>query len=67
MIEFIVWTRKFVGFGDISNDVRTKTENLKTIYFIVFFIGHHQILQNYEFHSFRIQVDCVIKCAVKVE
>ena len=42
MIEFIVWTRKFVGFGDISNDVRTKTKSLKTIYFIVFSIGHHQ-------------------------
>ena len=52
MIGFIVWTRKFVGFGDITNDVKPKTKNLKTIYFIVFSIGHHQILQNYEFHFF---------------
>ena len=52
MIEFIVWTRKFVEFGDKTKDVMTKQKTWKINYFVVFSIGHHLIFQNYEFHFF---------------
>ena len=50
MIGFIVWTCKFVEFGDKTSDVMTKQKTCKINYFVVFSIGHHQIFQNYEFH-----------------
>ena len=34
---------------------------------IVFLIGQHQVLQNYEFRLFHIQVECVLKCTAKME
>ena len=52
MIGFIVWTRKFLEFGDKTNDVMTKQNAWKINYFVVFSIGHHLIFQNYEFHFF---------------
>ena len=52
MIEFIVWTRKFVEFGDKTNDEMTKQKTGKIHYFVVFSIGHHLIFHNYEFHFF---------------
>ena len=67
MIGFIVWTRKFVEFGDKTNDVMTKQKTWKINYFDVFSIGHHLIFQNYEIHFFHAQAKCVLKCAVKVE
>ena len=67
MIGFIVWTRKFVEFGDTTNDVMTKQKAWKINNFIVFSIGHHLIFQNYEFHFFHAQVECIFKSTVKVE
>ena len=67
MIGFIVWTRKFIEFGDKTNDVMTKQKTQKTNYFVVFSIGHHLIFQNYEFHFFHVQAECVLECAVKME
>ena len=59
MIGFIVWTHKFVEFGDKTNDVMTKQKSLKN--------KHHLLFQNYEFNFFHAQVECVLKCTVKVE
>ena len=67
VIGFIVWTRKFVEFGDKTNDVMTKQKPSKINYFVVFYIGHHLIFQNYEFHFFHAQAEFVLECAVKVE
>ena len=67
MIGFIVCTRKFVEFGDKTNDVITKQKTWKIDYFVVFSIGHHLIFQNYEFHFFHAQAESVLECAVKVE
>ena len=67
MIGFIVWTGKFVEFGDKTNDVMTKQKTWKINYFVVFSTGHHIIFQNYEFHFFHAQAECVLVCAVKVE
>ena len=54
MIGFIVWTHKFVEFGNKTNDVMTKQKKnnqkkktWKLNYFIVFPIGHHIIFHNY--------------------
>ena len=52
MIGFIVWTRKFVEFGDKTNDVITQQKKRKINYFVIFSISHHLIFQNYEFHFF---------------
>ena len=67
MIGFIVRIRKSVEFGDKTNDVMTKTKNLKNTLFCCLFIGHHLIYQNYEFHFFHAQAECVLECAVKME
>ena len=63
----IGFTRKFVEFGDKTNNVMTKQKAWKINNFIVFSIGHHLIFQNYEFHFFHAQVECISKCTVKVE
>ena len=67
MIGFIVWTRKFVEFGDKTNDVMTKQKTWKINYFVVFSIGHQLIFQNYEFHFFHAEGECILERAVKVE
>ena len=62
-VGFIVWTRKFVGFGD-KTEQNKNMKNKLLFYYINRTARGSSKMMSFFFHT---QVECVFKCAFKME